>query len=59
MEISTLFNGQYPERINIVKGNINDRKCIDNMFVTGGLKKLKHKTYSLLCFSNFLLTSIL
>ena len=29
------------------------------MFVTGGLKKLKHKTYSLLCFSNCLLTSIL
>ena len=27
-----MFNGEYPERINIVKGNINDRKCIDNMF---------------------------
>ena len=33
MKISTLFNGEYPERINIVKGNINDRKCIDNMFL--------------------------
>ena len=32
MKISTMFNGEYPERINIVKGNINDRKCIDNMF---------------------------
>ena len=32
MKISTMFNGEYPERINIVKGNINDRKCVDNMF---------------------------
>lgn len=32
MKISTMFNGEYPERINIVKRNINDRKCIDNMF---------------------------
>ena len=32
MKISTMFNGEYPERINIVKGNINDSKCIDNMF---------------------------
>ncbi len=27
-----MFNGEYPEHINIVKGNINDRKCVDNMF---------------------------
>ena len=33
MKISPLFNGEYPKRINIVKGNINDRKCIDNMFL--------------------------
>ena len=32
MKISTMFNGEYPEYINIVKGNINDRKCVDNMF---------------------------
>ena len=32
MKISTMFNGEYPEHINIVKGNINDRKCVDNMF---------------------------
>ena len=28
MKISTMFNGEYPERINIVKGNINDRKLV-------------------------------
>lgn len=33
MKISTLFNGEYPERINIVKGKVNDKKCIDNMFI--------------------------
>lgn len=33
MKISTLFNGEYPERVNIVKGNVNDRKCIDNMIL--------------------------
>ncbi|KOA19328.1 transposase DDE domain protein [Clostridium homopropionicum DSM 5847] len=32
IKISTLYNGKYPEKINIVKGNVNDRKCIDSMF---------------------------
>ncbi|WP_212905400.1 transposase, partial [Clostridium polyendosporum] len=32
IKISTMFNGEYPEKVNIVKGKINDRKCIDNMF---------------------------
>lgn len=31
MKISTMFNGEYHEHINIVKGNINDRKCVDNI----------------------------
>ncbi|MBU5455003.1 IS4 family transposase [Caproiciproducens sp. MSJ-32] len=31
VKISTLFNGKYPERINIVTGKVNDRKCIDGM----------------------------
>ena len=32
IKVSTMFNGEYPEKINIVKGKINDRKCIDDMF---------------------------
>lgn len=32
IKISTLFNGEYPEKINIVNGKTNDRKCIDGMF---------------------------
>jgi hypothetical protein len=32
IKVSTLFNGQYPEKINIVKAAVNDRKCLDNMF---------------------------
>lgn len=32
IKISTMFNGEYPEKINIVKGQTNDRKCIDGMF---------------------------
>jgi len=31
VKVSTLFNGKYPERVNIVTGKVNDRKCIDNM----------------------------
>lgn len=27
-----MFNGEYPEKINIVKGQTNDIKCIDGMF---------------------------
>ena len=26
------FNGEFPEKINIVKGKVNDRKCIDDLF---------------------------
>lgn len=29
IKISTLYNGEYPEKIQIVKGTVNDRKCID------------------------------
>lgn len=36
IKISTLFNGEYPEKINIVKGQINDRKCINDMFTDKG-----------------------
>lgn len=32
IKISTMFNGEYPEKINIVEGKVNDRKCIDAMF---------------------------
>ncbi|URZ02475.1 IS4 family transposase [Clostridium felsineum] len=32
IKISTLFNGEFPEKINIVKGQVNDRKCIDGLF---------------------------
>jgi hypothetical protein len=31
IKVSTLFNGEYPEKINIVKGQTNDRKCIDGL----------------------------
>lgn len=31
IKISTLFNGEFPEKINIVKGAVNDRKCIDGL----------------------------
>lgn len=32
IKISTLFNGEYPEKVNIVRGQVNDRKCIDGLF---------------------------
>lgn len=32
VKISTLFNGEYPERVQIVKGTENDRKCIEGFF---------------------------
>jgi hypothetical protein len=32
VKISTLFNGEYPEKVQIVKGTLNDRKCIDGFF---------------------------
>lgn len=32
IKISTLFNGEYPEKVNIVSGRVNDRKCIDGFF---------------------------
>lgn len=32
IKVSTLFNGEYPEKIQIVKGTVNDRKCIDGFF---------------------------
>lgn len=32
IKISTLFNGEYPEKVNIVSGKVNDRKCIDGLF---------------------------
>ncbi|EYE88955.1 hypothetical protein Q428_05405 [Fervidicella metallireducens AeB] len=32
IKIRTLFNGEYPEKVNIVRGQINDRKCIDGLF---------------------------
>lgn len=31
VKISTLFNGRYPEKVHIVTGKVNDRKCIDGM----------------------------
>lgn len=34
IKISTMFNGEFPEKINIVKGSMNDRKCIDDMFLS-------------------------
>lgn len=36
IKVSTLFNGEYPEKINIVRGQVNDRKCIDDMFLDKG-----------------------
>lgn len=36
IKVSTLFNGEYPEKINIVKGKVNDRKCVDDMFLDKG-----------------------
>jgi hypothetical protein len=36
VKISTMYNGEYPEKLNIVKGQVNDRKCIDEMFVDKG-----------------------
>ncbi|GAA0730852.1 IS4 family transposase [Clostridium malenominatum] len=36
IKISTLFNGEFPEKINIVKGAVNDRKCIDGLFEDKG-----------------------
>lgn len=36
IKISTLFNGEFPEKINIVKGRVNDRKCIDGLFEHNG-----------------------
>jgi hypothetical protein len=32
IKISTLFNGEYPEKVQIVKGTVNDRKCIEGFF---------------------------
>lgn len=32
IKISMLFNGEFPEKINVVKGAVNDRKCIDGLF---------------------------
>ncbi|ERI95162.1 hypothetical protein HMPREF1982_00444, partial [Clostridiales bacterium oral taxon 876 str. F0540] len=32
VKVSTLFNGNHPERVNIVTAKVNDRKCIDGMF---------------------------
>lgn len=29
IKISTLFNGEYPEKVQIVRGTVNDRKCIE------------------------------
>jgi hypothetical protein len=31
IKVSTLFNGEYPEKIHVVHGKTNDRKCIDDM----------------------------
>lgn len=36
VKISTLFNGEYPEKVHIVRGNTNDRKCVDNFFEDKG-----------------------
>lgn len=32
IKVNTVFNGEYPERVNIVKGNISDRRCNPNIF---------------------------
>lgn len=32
IKISTLFNGEYPEKISIVKGQVSDRRCVDELF---------------------------
>lgn len=31
IKVSTLFNGEYPEKVHIVHGKTNDRKCINGM----------------------------
>jgi hypothetical protein len=31
VKVSTMFNGLYPEKVNIVSGKVNDRKCIGGM----------------------------
>jgi len=36
IKINTLFNGEFPEKINVVKGGINDRKCINGLFEDRG-----------------------
>ncbi|MPM68625.1 IS4 family transposase ISDha2 [bioreactor metagenome] len=33
IKISTLFNGEYPERVSIVKAKVSDRRCIDELFM--------------------------
>ena len=36
IKVSTLFNGAYPEKVQIVKGTVNDRKCIEGFFEDTG-----------------------
>ena len=36
IKVSTLFNGEFPEKVAIVNGKVNDRKCIDGMFEQKG-----------------------
>lgn len=36
IKISTLFNGEYPEKVSIVKGQVNDRRCVDELFDDDG-----------------------
>jgi hypothetical protein len=45
IKISTMFNAEYSEHINIVNGNINDRKCIDNMFIDKDCIYVFHRGY--------------
>jgi len=36
IKINTVFNGEYPEKVNIVKGNISDRRCNEGIFTEKG-----------------------
>lgn len=33
IKVSTLFNGEYPEKISIVKVKVSDRRCVDELFM--------------------------
>ena len=45
IKVSTLFNGEFPEKVAIVNGKVNDRKCIDGMFDQKGCIYLFDRGY--------------